>query len=664
MGVKTLYNYFYKLAYGDKGADKATLVNDCLDLADAEIKTNKDARHTQNTDTDLDATFEATFVKESELATNIVLCSNYAHPDDAITVIGADNKTLLVTEVEICDTNFTVPANVTVKFERGGKWTINTGITVTFNGQINAGLWQIFEYIGTGVLAGNPKISCAYPQWWGTINGDTITDAIDFLPDNGGTVYITESATLTSTIEVNHVGIRIVGTGTGRITTEPVLIWNGTVGSDSKMIHVANNQHGFALERIRLDGAEKADHCLHVQADSASSTHDVYLSRIHFVGYRVYGLVLGTDSIVDASNAQMRIVTCDHLVFQGGLQGASGILINAQNAEFVNFFSLYIDPEVGHEHTNHIYCFRGGVQIFGMTTTRATNYPIITYQQLNIYGWRAEDRYLIDWKAVDIEAPCFITGIQQRSGAGAVYNDSTIKIYATNQVITLSSIMIQGSIYFGATDVRLINAQGIDFKLSGAGFIFAGGQNQSGIFHDVNTGNIQLRGSAPAIMGRLANGTIKWGISEGQVIFPATQNPSTDANILDDYEEGTWTMGVSFGGGTTGITYSSNTGYYTKIGNIVTISGYLVLTSKGTSTGDAFLTGLPFTVVNNNAGYTAVNLWINAINFGGQVQGYASKNTSTISFNQVTEAGVISSLTNTNFADNSQIMVNCTYRIN
>lgn len=53
MGVKTLYEYFYKLAYGDKGTEKATLVNDCFDVADAEIKANKDAKHTQNTDTTL-----------------------------------------------------------------------------------------------------------------------------------------------------------------------------------------------------------------------------------------------------------------------------------------------------------------------------------------------------------------------------------------------------------------------------------------------------------------------------------------------------------------------------------------------------------------------------------------------------------------------------------
>jgi hypothetical protein len=44
------------------------------------------------------------------------------------------------------------------------------------------------------------------------------------------------------------------------------------------------------------------------------------------------------------------------------------------------------------------------------------------------------------------------------------------------------------------------------------------------------------------------------------------------ANALDDYEEGTWTMGVSFGGASVGVTYSNSTGTYTKIGRQVTVN--------------------------------------------------------------------------------------------
>ncbi len=91
------------------------------------------------------------FVQTGKYTTrsNIVKCADYDHPDDAITAIEASNKTLLVTESETCDNDFTVTVNVNVKFKRGGKWTINDGITVTFNGQIEAGLWQVFEYLGT-----------------------------------------------------------------------------------------------------------------------------------------------------------------------------------------------------------------------------------------------------------------------------------------------------------------------------------------------------------------------------------------------------------------------------------------------------------------------------------------------------------------------------------
>ena len=127
-------------------------------------------------------------------------------------------------------------------------------------------------------------------------------------------------------------------------------------------------------------------------------------------------------------------------------------------------------------------------------------------------------------------------------------------------------------------------------------------------------------------------------------------------------EEGIWTMGVSFGGGITGITYSANTGHYTKIGNIVTISGLMYLTSKGSSVGNALITGLPFKVANNDAGIAAVTLRFSGITFVGQFQGCTLINTTTIELTEITEAGNITTLTNTDFINSSHIMVNCTYR--
>ena len=76
--------------------------------------------------------------------------------------------------------------------------------------------------------------------------------------------------------------------------------------------------------------------------------------------------------------------------------------------------------------------------------------------------------------------------------------------------------------------------------------------------------------------------------------FPATQVASSDANTLDDYEEGTWTPTV-VGATTAGVgTYSGQVGRYTKVGNLVTVHAYLAWTAH-TGTGGMRFGGLPFT---------------------------------------------------------------------
>jgi hypothetical protein len=73
--------------------------------------------------------------------------------------------------------------------------------------------------------------------------------------------------------------------------------------------------------------------------------------------------------------------------------------------------------------------------------------------------------------------------------------------------------------------------------------------------------------------------------SSGQgITFPAAQDASSNANTLDDYEEGTWTP--ASGGGT------GTTAYYTKIGRMVYVYGDVTFT--GVSSPTQSITGLPF----------------------------------------------------------------------
>jgi len=115
------------------------------------------------------------------------------------------------------------------------------------------------------------------------------------------------------------------------------------------------------------------------------------------------------------------------------------------------------------------------------------------------------------------------------------------------------------------------------------------GSNDNRLLRSDGTGGGQIQGSAVAV-----DDTGNITAFGGQIAFPATQNASTDANILDDYEEGTWTPGLTFGGGSTGLTYTTRAGYYTKVGNQVSVSGQIVINAKGSSTGNTKLTGLPF----------------------------------------------------------------------
>jgi len=80
------------------------------------------------------------------------------------------------------------------------------------------------------------------------------------------------------------------------------------------------------------------------------------------------------------------------------------------------------------------------------------------------------------------------------------------------------------------------------------------------------------------------------------ITFPATQSASSDANTLDDYEEGTWTPSI---GGT--ATYSVQSGLYTKIGRIVTLSYDMTITTIGTGSSNT-ISGVPFTTTNSPSG--------------------------------------------------------------
>jgi len=113
------------------------------------------------------------------------------------------------------------------------------------------------------------------------------------------------------------------------------------------------------------------------------------------------------------------------------------------------------------------------------------------------------------------------------------------------------------------------------------------------------------------ILNCLGVGNATPSTSGAGITFPATQSASSDANTLDDYEEGTWT-GELRGSTARATTPVTTTGYYTKIGRQVTVTICFFAVNTTGATGDMQITGLPFAT-----GGTA-----NDMRFSGSVQSY------------------------------------------
>lgn len=126
----------------------------------------------------------------------------------------------------------------------------------------------------------------------------------------------------------------------------------------------------------------------------------------------------------------------------------------------------------------------------------------------------------------------------------------------------------------------------------------------------------------------------------GQFAFPAVQNPSAGANVLDDYEENTFVPTITSTGG--GVpTYNIQAGGYTKIGRQVFFTCRVSISAFGTlAAGSVAVSGLPFTALNaaNNFHSICVGFWNNLTTPAVNVTAYLTPNTTAVSLNIVTAA--------------------------
>ena len=181
------------------------------------------------------------------------------------------------------------------------------------------------------------------------------------------------------------------------------------------------------------------------------------------------------------------------------------------------------------------------------------------------------------------------------------------------------------------------------------GVQFAGGT----IYNAGNVFEVNINGCVGLNTTAASSGT---GIT-----FPATQSASSNANTLDDYEEGTFTPVFTFGSGS--ATYGTQNGSYVKIGSSVTVSAIVVLTSVNTASGAMSMT-LPFTSKSGTyywtMSYTCNNIaWAtNSYGIGAQI---GSTSANLFFYNQINN-GAKTSLDASQLQNTAELIFTVTYQ--
>lgn len=374
------------------------------------------------------------------------------------------------------------------------------------------------------------------------------------------------------------------------------------------------------------------------------------------------------------------------------------ITVPREGSEAVQFFEVGLSASAGHTFTGYSDTANAKPFLFNSTTNASNTVPSGGATGF-IFRTLGVDRFSI------IESTGVTGGISTNgttisknvanqglviSGGNTAGNGANIELYGgshatdankafydadmhtfRNQASNLGRMRIEsaGTIFSDNTGIDCLAIAN-----NGNGAIEIGKQNgttstpfidfhSSATVADYNARIVGSGGTGTAGSGTLAFVADDVYLERGKLRFPAAQLASSNANVLDDYEEGTWTPIVSFGFGTTGITYSIQGGYYVKVGQMVLIQLRTIFTAKGSSTGNARISGLPFncTSVTGQA-YTPVT-WGYYAGFTAlpTPTGYIETGNADINlmFHGATAVGAIS---DASFTNTSDMIITAVYR--
>jgi hypothetical protein len=270
-------------------------------------------------------------------------------------------------------------------------------------------------------------------------------------------------------------------------------------------------------------------------------------------------IFLGTGSVYDELNDRLAIgsTTADHLL-QATRANASG--------STVNMFKTNFDANWGLSLVQN-YVGAGDIK----------------------YEWK---QY---YASALYDVLAFKTGNAGFGTTSPNYKVHVVKTATNGDVTTARQLAIGVD---NSTNYNLSLGYYFDGVVSFTGVIQARDNNTGSPLALNPSGGTVTTGAALKVATTVGVGNATPATSGAGITFPATQSASTDANTLDDYEEGTFTPIVTFATpGDLSVGYTTQTGVYTKIGRMVNAQIDLVLSSftYTTASGVLQITGMPFT---------------------------------------------------------------------
>jgi hypothetical protein len=305
----------------------------------------------------------------------------------------------------------------------------------------------------------------------------------------------------------------------------------------------------------------------------------------------------------------------------------------------------------------HVTTPSGTKTELNLSQTAVTNFrlsiPASTDALTFVYGSSAE-RMRIDASGNLLVGTTSTIPFLLSSGTGAgITSAGTVMAGATAEAGLFNRIGSDGSIVNFYRAGAIVGSIG-----SNSGYLYVGGTAGDDAFLSFGADGVRPATSAGAArdaaidLGGSTNRFKDLYLSGGVYL-----GGTVAANKLDDYEEGTWTPALNMTSGS--VSYASQLGQYTKIGNQVTLIGWIYLSGVSSPSGALNIT-VPFTASSTITRPATMIMANNTTGVTGNIGMWVNPNTTNM-YLQIVNNADLALLDGSNMALDTELYLNITY---